>query len=106
MKRLVSTVLALSLLGTAAASAQPFRGNNDRDYTRGNDRGYSRDYRSGSNWNRGHDNSGTVIGLGLGLFALAAILSSQQRTDTSYQRSYDNRYDDRYDTRYDGYYGR
>jgi len=45
MKRLISTVLALSLLGTAAASAQPYRGGND-----GYDRGVQRDYRDNGNY--------------------------------------------------------
>ncbi len=90
MKRLVSAVLALSLLGTAAASAQPFRGTHDY----GRDRGYHRDYR-GATWNRGHNDNGAAIGLGIGLFALAAILASSQQQNDRYR--YNN---------YNGYYGR
>jgi len=97
MKRLVSAVLALSLLGTAAASAQPFRGNHDRGYDRGYDRGHHRDYRSTGQRGRGHNDGAGMIGLGIGLFALAAILSSQNQRETHYAPGYHP---------YDGYYGR
>jgi hypothetical protein len=72
MKRLVCAALALTLVGTAAASAQP--------YGRG---GYSHSYRHG-----GHDNTGALIGLGIGLFALGAIAASQHDYDR-------DRYEDR-----------
>jgi len=77
MKRLVCAALALTLLGTAAASAQPFgRG--------GYDRGYSHSYRHG-----GRDNTGALIGLGIGLFALGAIVAASSHNDDR------DRYDDR-----------
>jgi hypothetical protein len=83
MKRLVcatlATSLALSLVGTTAASAQ--------SYNRGGfDRGHS-SYRGG------HDNTGALIGLGIGLFAIGAIIASQHNNDR-----------DRYDDRYQGNY--
>ena len=70
MKRLISAVLALSLLGATAASAQP--------------------YHRGGGHHRGHNggNGAALLGLGLGLFALGAIASSSQR-----DRYYDDRYD-------------
>lgn len=62
MKRLVSAVLALSLLGTTAAVAAPSssEGYGNRD----NYRGHS-------------DGNGAAIVAGVGLVALAAILASQ-----------------------------
>jgi len=85
MKRLVCAALALTLLGTAAASAQSYgRG--------GYDRGYSHSYHHG-------DNTGALIGLGIGLFALGAIVASQHDNDR-------DRYDDRaYQNNYRGYQG-
>lgn len=74
MKRLLSAALALSLLGTAAASAQPYRGG-----------GHYRSHHGGGG------NDGALIGLGLGLFALGAIVASSQR----------DRYGDRYYESYD-----
>ena len=105
MKKIVSAALAGTLLLTAtgAAMAQPrgsygynngysnsyrndYRNNYRNDY-RG---GYRNDYRYGY----GHyNNTGAAIGLGLGLFALGAIIASSQ--NHSYDR-YDNGY----------YYGR
>ena len=89
MKKILATALAGTMLLTAtgAAMAQPTRGH--ATYNRGYDRGY-------------HGNAGAAIGLGLGLFALGAIIASSQ-----------DRYDDRYGYRYapppayryrDGYY--
>lgn len=62
MKRLVSAVLALSLLGTTAAVASPYRdgGFDNRDHYRGHD-----------------DGDGAAILAGVGVVALAAILASQ-----------------------------
>src|SRR3954469_3237334 len=78
MKRLLSAALAgtmaLSLLGATAASAQPYRHG-------GFGHGYSRGW-------HGHDNTGALVGLGIGLFALGAIAAASSR--------------DRYD-RYDDY---
>jgi hypothetical protein len=87
MKKILATALAGTMLLTAtgAAMAQPYRGH-------GYDRGYH------------HGNAGAAIGLGLGLFALGAIIASNH-----------DRYDDRYAYRYapppppayryrDGYY--
>ena len=85
MKRLVCatlipSVLALTLMGTAGASAQSYgRG--------GYDRGYSH--------SRGHDNTGALIGLGIGLFALGAIVAASSHNNDR------DRYDDRaYQTNY------
>jgi len=73
MKKFLATALTGTLLLTAtgAAMAQPYRGHVRYD------RGYH------------HNNTGAAIGLGLGLFALGAIIASSQ-----------NRYDDRYAYRY------
>src|SRR5262249_4064901 len=100
MKRLISAVLALSLLGTAAASAQPFGGSYgpgiSRDVHRGWNSGPQRDFRGADRYGyrdtRRRNDGAALIGLGIGLFALAAI-ASQQHDDRAY------RYDD-------GYYGR
>ena len=79
MKRLISALtagtLALSLLGATAASAQSYR---HGGYHGGwHDRG----------WHGRGDNSGALIGLGIGLFALGAIAAS----------SHNDRYYDRYE---------
>lgn len=77
MKRLVCAALALSLIGSTAAIADPYdRGNHWGGYSH-QDRG---DYR------RGDNGAGLAIGLGVGLFALAAIAASQH-----HDREYDNR---------------
>ena len=79
MKRLLSAALAgtmaLSLLGATAASAQPYRGGFGHGYSRGWHGGYH------------HDNTGALVGLGIGLFALGAIAAASNH----------DRYDDRYD---------
>jgi len=64
MKKILSAALATTLLVTAAAPAiaQP-RGQRD---------GYSRQQDSR------RDNTGAMIGLGIGLFALGAIIASSQ----------------------------
>jgi hypothetical protein len=61
MKKLLATALAGTLLmgATGAAMARPYHGY-------GYDRGYH------------HGNAGAAIGLGLGLFALGAIIASSQ----------------------------
>jgi len=104
MKRIISAVTALTLLGTVAASAQGYRGNyggshsyNQGSYSRGYnsyDRGgYDRNYRSDYRGSyRSHNDGAALIGLGFGLMALAAIASSQHHND-------------HYDYR-GGYYGR
>jgi hypothetical protein len=99
MKRLISSVLALSLLGatvaTAANAAPVNRPIPVRDYRHGND-------------------NGAAIAAGIGFVALAAILASQNnrdRDDWHYRdRGWDNRgyghnrgYAPRYDNRYDAY---
>ncbi len=94
MKRLIASVLALSLLGTTvatAASAAPVnRPIPVRDY-------------------RHHDNgNGAAVAVGIGFLALAAILASQNNRDRDYyyqDRGWDHR-DYRYDGRYDGRYDR
>ncbi len=78
MKRLVSAALALTLIGTTAAVAQP--------YGYGNRWGSSHQYRG--DYRRGDNGAGLAIGLGVGLFALAAIAASQHH-DRDY--GYDNR---------------
>jgi Ni/Co efflux regulator RcnB len=95
MKRLISSVLALSLLGatvaTAANAAPVNRPIPVRDYRHGND-------------------NGAAVAAGIGFIALAAILASQNnrdRDDWQYRdRNWDHR-DYRYDNgRYDnGRYG-
>jgi hypothetical protein len=66
MKRLVSSVLALTLLGTTAAVADP--------YDHG---GYNGGYEGRDNY-RGHgDINGGAIVAGVGLLALAAVLAAQ-----------------------------
>ncbi len=73
MKRLIAASLALTLLGTAAASAQPFHHGYGGGYSRG--------------WHGRGGNDGALIGLGIGLFALGAIAASANH----------DRYYDRYD---------
>ena len=68
---LIPSVLALSLFGATAASAQPFRG------------GYGHGYGHGG-WHGG--NAGALIGLGVGLFALGALAASSQH-DRYYDRN-------------------
>ena len=86
MKRLISAVLALTLLGATAASAQPFRGGHGGyGHGGGYDRGYG-GYGHGGGWN-GRGDGGALLGLGLGLFALGAIGAASER----------DRYYDRYD---------
>jgi hypothetical protein len=99
MKRLISaatsSLLALTLLGTSAAVADPW----------GRGRGhYDRGYRHGDN------GAGLAIGLGVGLFALAAIAASQHHDEDRYDRgyrSYDNGYgyNNGYGNGYGGYRG-
>jgi hypothetical protein len=72
--KLIAGTLALSLLGATAASADPWR---HGGYRGGHDRG----------WHGRGDNTGALIGLGIGLFALGAIAAS----------SHNDRYYDRYD---------
>ena len=69
MKRLICAALALSMLGATAASADPFR-HGGYGYDRG--------------WHH-HDNSGALIGLGIGLFALGALAASSNH-DRYYDR--------------------
>jgi hypothetical protein len=95
MKRLISAAtsgfLALTLLGTSAAVADPW-GRHGGGWS-GHGR-YDRGYRHGDN------GAGLAIGLGIGLFALAAIAASQHDQDRYDNRGYDNRYG------YDNGYGR
>ncbi|HEY4275511.1 MAG TPA: hypothetical protein VGM68_08515 [Rhizomicrobium sp.] len=89
MKRLIASVLALSLLGTTvatAASAAPVnRPIPVRDY-------------------RNHDNgNGAAVAAGIGFLALAAILASQNNHERDYyyrDRGWDHR--DYRDYRYEG----
>ena len=74
MKRLISATLALSLLGVSAASARSWNSGRHGDYRSH----YS--YSHGWNGDRRYHNNGasTALGISLGLFALAAIASSQR----------------------------
>jgi hypothetical protein len=110
MKRLVCATLAVSLLGATAASAQSYGHG-------GYDRGYSH--------SRGHDNSGALIGLGLGLFALGAIVAASSHNNDrdryddrayqsnyapggyqyGYQNGYQNSYQNNYRANYQNYRG-
>lgn len=80
MKRLIASVLAVTLMGTAAASAQSYRHG-------GHGGGYGRSWHG----HRGGGDGAALVGLGIGLFALGAIAASAQR----------DRYDDRYYDRYE-----
>jgi len=100
MKRLVSAALALTLIGTTAAVAQP--------YGYGNRWGSSHQYRG--DYRRGDNGAGLAIGLGVGLFALAAIAASQHHDrDYGYEnRGYGGGYGSGYgygDRGYGGGYG-
>ena len=100
MKTLISAVLALTLLGTAGASAQSWRGNGGGHYAQGygyQTRGYQDRGRNDSYRRDEHGGINNQIGLGLGLFALVAILASQNQAQHApvYNDGYDN-----------GYYGR
>lgn len=70
MKKIISAAIAGTLLVTVAAPAmaQP-RGQRD---------GYARHY------DQRRDNTGAMVGLGLGLFALGAIIASQDRYQPRY----------------------
>ncbi|HWA70431.1 MAG TPA: hypothetical protein VG821_11435 [Rhizomicrobium sp.] len=76
MKRLIAATLALTVLGTAAASAQSYRHGHG---------GFGGGYQHGGGWH-GRGDDGALIGLGFGLFALGALAASSH-----------DRYDDRYD---------
>jgi hypothetical protein len=69
MKRLISTTLALSLLGATAASAAPAY------------RGGAIEYRDG--YHRDADNGAAIV-VGVGLLALLAVMASQD-----HRRAYD-----------------
>lgn len=90
MKRLISLTvtmaMALSLLGASAASARDWRSGRYGDYRPHH--GYSQSWRHGGRHHSGDDGAAAALGIGLGLFALAAIMSSSQRND-----GYDARYD-------------
>ena len=82
MKRLISALIASTLalsLGATAASAQSYGRHGGYGYSRGWNGGY-----------RHHDNTGALVGLGIGLFALGAIAAA-----SSHDR-YEDRYYDRY----------
>lgn len=99
MKRLVCAALVLSLIGSTAAVAQPYGRS-------GGWGGYSHQDRG--NYRRGDDGAGLAIGLGVGLFALAAIAASQHH-DRDYDRYDNRRYSDGNDYGEGGYapsYGR
>ena len=105
MKRLISAALALTLLGATAASAAPAHGGQLVPV----------DYRDHS-YRHHDDGAGAAIGHGIGLFALGAILASQNnhdhdgwyRHDGYGYRNYDRGYGDRgygYSAPYGGYRG-
>ena len=72
--RLIASTLALSLLGATAASADPYHHGGF---------GYRGGYHGG--WHGHGDNTGALVGLGIGLFALGAIAASSQH-DRYYDR--------------------
>ena len=83
MKRIISAVLALSLLGGSAAVAAPYDHSN-----RGSNGGYSHQYRSDKYRDHRNNNGDAIIG-GLAFLTLAAILASQHHEhyrDASYDR--------------------
>jgi Spy/CpxP family protein refolding chaperone len=75
MKRLMSALtagtLALSLLGATAASAQSYRGDFGRHGGWGHHGGWHN-----RGWHGRGDNTGALVGLGIGLFALGAIAAA------------------------------
>lgn len=73
-------VPALTLFFVGAAAAQPYRHNN-----------YSHSYGA-----QRHNDGGALIGLGIGLFALGAIVAASNH-DRDYDRGYDRNYDRGYD---------
>jgi hypothetical protein len=75
---LIPSILALSLMGATAASAQSYRGGYG---------GFGHGYSHGGGWHGRGGDGGVLLGLGIGLFALGAIAASSDR----------DRYDDRYD---------
>ncbi len=90
MKRVLSAALALSLVSGSVAFADPYGnrgGYSDRgDYrNRGGDRDGWRDrgdYRGDRHWDRRdrrNNGAGTAIAVGVGIFALMAIMASQDR---------------------------
>ena len=94
MKRLISAALVLTILGSTAAVADP-RGRHGGGWrSHGH---YDRGYRHGDN------GAGLAIGLGVGLFALAAIAASQNNDRYDDRGAYG--YDNGYGNRYGGYRG-
>ena len=83
MKRLASVALALSLLSGTAAVAAPYDHGNQGDNS-----GYSKQDR------RDRDNGGAAVVAGVGILALAAILSSQHRHHDGWYNREDGRYRD------------
>jgi len=82
MKRLLSITLAVALLGSSAAMAEPWRGGDHRGFShaapyRGHDYGY-RDHRGGD--------AAAAIGAGILAFGLLGALASQN--DHYYDRGY------------------
>lgn len=88
LKRLLCATLALSLMGATAASARPWNSGHHAD----NRSHYSHSYGHGDRYgwrgerHHGNDGAAAVLGIGLGLFALAAIASSND------DRYYGDRY--------------
>jgi hypothetical protein len=80
MKRLLYATLALSLMGATAASARPW----NRGHYAGHEPHYSYGYSHGWHGDRYYrgDGAAAVLGVGLGLFALAAITA--QNNDRYY----------------------
>ncbi len=96
MKKLVSMVLALSLLGGSAAVAAP--------YDHGG-QGYNSSYGNqdrGDNYRGRDNNGGAEIVAGVGILALAAVLASQHRHHGWHNRD-DRGYGNQYDQHRDGY---
>jgi hypothetical protein len=76
LSALTAGTLALSLLGATAASAQPYRHGGWGHGGGWNNRG----------WHGRGDNTGALVGLGIGLFALGAIAAASSHNDRYYDR--------------------
>ena len=90
MKRLVSATLALSILGSTAASAASY-GYRDQGYNGG----YADQYRADGYRGR-HGNDGSAVVAGIGLLALTAILASQHRHHQRYHDDWRGRNGNQY----------
>jgi hypothetical protein len=87
LKSFLSAALALSLISGSAAFAEPPGGHRDR----GNWSERHHGERYHGRHHRGGDDAGAAVAVGLGLFALVAIMAAQDRErerDAQYQGDY------------------